>query len=48
MSQTREREDQAVVIAAAERLVEKEMAGFLEAGDGADLVDPPLHLCGEW
>ena len=39
-----EGEDQPVVIAAAERLVEEEMAGFLEAGDGADLVDPALHV----
>ncbi len=39
-----EREDQAVVIAAAERLVEEEVAGFLEARDGADLVDPALHV----
>ena len=44
MSQDGEGEDQPVVIAAAERLVEEEVAGFLEAGDGADLVDAALHV----
>ena len=29
----REREDEAIVVAAAERLVEEEVTGFLEAGD---------------
>ena len=40
----REREDQPVVVAAADRLVEEEVAGLLEAGDRADLVDAPLHV----
>ena len=39
-----EREDHAVVIAAAERLVEEEVSGFLEAGDGAELVDAALDV----
>ena len=40
----RKGEDQAVVIAAPERLVEKEMAGFFEPGDRADLIHAALHV----
>ena len=40
----REREDQPVVVAAAERLVEEEVPGLLEARDRADLVDAALHV----
>ena len=40
----REGEDQAVVIAAAERRVEEKMAGFLEAREGAEIVDPAFHV----
>src|SRR2546429_7959136 len=40
----REREHEPVVVAAAERRVEEEVAGFLEARDRADLVDAALHV----
>ena len=40
----REREDHAVVVAAAERLVEEEVAGLLEAGERAELVDAALDV----
>ena len=39
-----ERRDEAVVIAAADRLVEEEMARLLEAGERVELVDAPLHV----
>ena len=40
----RDRRDQPVIIAAAERLVEEEMAGLLEAGQRAELVGAALHV----
>ena len=39
-----EREDHAVVIAAAIGLVEEEVPGLLEAGERAQFVDPPLDV----
>ena len=44
MSQTASAEDDAVVVAAADRLVEEEVAGLLEAGERAELVDAPLDV----
>src|SRR5262249_61092187 len=40
----REREHEPVVVAAAERRIEEEVAGFLEARHRADLVDAALHV----
>jgi hypothetical protein len=40
----RDRRDEAVVIAAADRLVEEEVAGLLEAGERAQLVGAALHV----
>ena len=44
MSQTASAKIEPVVVAAAERLVEEEVAGLLEAGERADLVDAALHV----
>src|SRR5262249_49419589 len=40
----REREDEAVIVTAAIWLVEKEMAGLLESGERAELVNPALDV----
>ena len=44
ISQTASAKDETVVIAATERLVEEEVAGFLEPRERSDLVDAPLHV----